>query len=715
MGCVSSGVRVATKPKNPSTMFVNSLDGEEPIPQTIEELLLADVKAIISEGANTTPVPDPVASVVLVGDSTMPITIGIFRSGDNELLLPIAAISRGEKGRMALLGSTSFLEASFIENSHTFSLIESLLNWGTALSADSSRILVIGFPKSASDALQSAMQSSGYGFDVRESLPTMHTHNVVLIASDFYCDDLPAFIEEMQEMDRCVIVFAAPFTSDKAFRSNEYTRQYGLAFSVCGLVPLSSSLKIRDMSDLMGYSLETLKDDFLRVALRIDFQSEEERMMEMSEALTRLRYYIRELPIGSDPAYEIMKVSYDCLRKIGMEMDDKFCPRPLQRMLSYVLMETIEHVGPTLVPELPCLERFPGLYDNRDTGDFSMKLSLHSDTWNATGMWLPPGVKATVTVDTSVLVQIGSHTMPLEMDADEWRRWPIVTLTFRADVDAETQIATPVGGMIYFLSDKTKSVHVKFRGVIRYPFWHHGKVKVWEDTKESTIPWAEVSGNTVTFTIPTAVVKGIPDVGEFILFYEKLLSLMSRFVGVKKFPRTRIVFDPGVTSESVQMCDTNVIVVPLEWTSQVVDITTASEQMHRLLTCCCQSLISESFFDESIEFTISAVAASYAIATKLNDLSLMDRFQCGNVELYDDLKLITGNHGFVQIATAMTALMSNPTVTTSHTACSVFMMALAKHISSPLGGLLGYVRSMGTIAEDSSPKLSEFEVKESQL
>ena len=715
MGCVSSGVRVANKPKNPSDMFMNVLDDQGPIPQMIDELVQSDVKTMISAGAGSTPVPDPVAPVVLLNENAMPVTIGVFRAGDKELNLPIVAISRCDKGRLALLGSVSLLDSVFIENNHTFALIESLLNWGTGFSADSSKILVVGFPKAITDTLQVVMQTTGYAFDVRDTLPEVATHSAMLISSDFRGYDVSTFVDEMIEMDNCVMVFAVPYTSERAFYSNEYTRKYGLAFSVCGMTPLSSSLKVHDVSELKGYSLETLKDDYLRIALRIDFRSEEERCHELSAAISQLRYYIRELPSGSEPAFEIMMVSYDSLREIGIESDDKFCPRPLQRLLCYVLMEAMEHVDPQLVPELSHLEKFPGVYDRRGVSDYSMKLSLHPDVWNATGMWLPPGVKGSVCVDSPTIVKVGSHITPLALDADDWQRWPIVTMTYYVDADCETQIATPVGGIIYFICDSTKSVHVKFRGVIRYPFWHQTKTKVWEDTRNSVIPWAEAYGKTVTFTLPTKNLIEIPDISEFHQFYEKALVLVSRFVGIKHFPQTRIVFDPAVKVETFQRSEANFIIAPLANVSAITDINTPSDAMHRLLTCCCNSLISESFFDESIESTIASVAAAYAIATKMGNNTIMNRFSGADPDLYNDLKGIALESGFSQIATAMTALMSNPSVTNSHTACSLFMKSLSDQMKSPISGLLGHVRAIGAVTEDSSPKLTEYEVKDSQI
>lgn len=145
------------------------------------------------------------------------------------------------------------------------------------------------------------------------------------------------------------------------------------------------------------------------------------------------------------------------------------------------------------------------------------------------------------------------HTDSLLKSSGPYKRWPNVTQLFQYETESEKLIiASPFGGLIYIVVDeknqKQFKINVTFTNVCQSVF-----IKPYDKSDNNSDdykfddgifpPWGEIQTKYVCFTIPLSEIIKIQNVFQFAQYFDKLISILLKFIGFKRKKLFRIVFD----------------------------------------------------------------------------------------------------------------------------------------------------------------------------
>jgi hypothetical protein len=163
--------------------------------------------------------------------------------------------------------------------------------------------------------------------------------------------------------------------------------------------------------------------------------------------------------------------------------------------------------------------------------------------WVSTGTWAQAGEVVTVKVRSGDperwSVQIGAHTDQTGHH-ESWQRWPSVSRLFALE-GAETEVASPFGGLVYLVprGDEAEAIEVELAGVVDAPFFKLGETGDWEAARRAPAPWAEIAGEHITLTVPSAALEGLDDPARVARFWDAVVEAMCRSPWAICTPATR--------------------------------------------------------------------------------------------------------------------------------------------------------------------------------
>jgi hypothetical protein len=136
-----------------------------------------------------------------------------------------------------------------------------------------------------------------------------------------------------------------------------------------------------------------------------------------------------------------------------------------------------------------------------------------------TGCYLPAGTEMVLSWDAGAndggdwSVAVGSHYDELFSVEREWRRWPKVTVTESLDTNP-LKLCSPFGGLIYIASPKALSnLTVTLKNVVPAPRFTYDTAGNWESEAKKPGLWCDISGDLITFTLPSESVRHLKDPG----------------------------------------------------------------------------------------------------------------------------------------------------------------------------------------------------------
>ena len=149
------------------------------------------------------------------------------------------------------------------------------------------------------------------------------------------------------------------------------------------------------------------------------------------------------------------------------------------------------------------------------------------------GLYAAPGEVITVAVpesaaDKGIAVQIGSHTDRL-WGKDVWRRPPEIVR--RVPLKAsKTKIASAFGGLVYLVVPRNCRVEpfeATVSGAVEAPRFTLGETDAAAWRKQlhlAKAPWAELEGEKVVITVPSAACRNLKDPAELMRFWDAVLD-----------------------------------------------------------------------------------------------------------------------------------------------------------------------------------------------
>ena len=205
--------------------------------------------------------------------------------------------------------------------------------------------------------------------------------------------------------------------------------------------------------------------------------------------------------------------------------------------------------APADVPAAPGHEFFPGSVAE-DAERISSYVVIEGDAivpkaWQSTGLYAPAGEVITAASEARGWeVRIGAHKDKL-WHKDKWSRWPEITMQRPIGAEAETQLASPFGGLIYLVpTAKAERITTGFviNGAVEAPFFDLDNEESradWKRRRNAPAPWGELACDGVVLTLPAGALRTLEDPTELMSFWSSAMACYPELLGEPLHPTGR--------------------------------------------------------------------------------------------------------------------------------------------------------------------------------
>ncbi|OHT04410.1 hypothetical protein TRFO_06290 [Tritrichomonas foetus] len=719
MGCVFSSPHQtqAVRRARPQTTF-EFYDEENPPPPPppleLGEQLLLDTTNILN-GLSQIYAPEDLVPVICFTEYSHPLFITSFSFDDQSdpIYLPIICFSRFGQGRFVFLGSLDFLTHTILHHTETTAFIENMITWGTDYKTQTIRIMILGFSPTLVSTLQGDFSSYGYILDTPKEVPTKITASLVFIASNYECENIGTTLVDYVKNGGTCIVFAVK--SDK-YPINYCLEESGLAFAVCTLKSKGSVIPMSNMEKIHSCLFTEVTKRY--TDLLDNCQSKDDiDLSELDSCVSTLRYYVNGMgSVNAEHALALANKSYEFLQKKKNDEDEELiCPDVIHSIITKKIMELIPKIAPESLVPAPRVDRFPGnAGKNIKLSNVKIRLSVKADIWNQTGVYIPPGMVAGITCDSSITLQIGCHALCLLLKPGPWKRWPTIVTRIPIDANKTAKVASPYGGIVYILTEKSKTITIVLSNVARHPYFVEGKHQIWEQTKGNEIPWGELLFKNICLTLPTKYMKTIRDISAFGASLDKLVDDINQFIGQKSVDSKKVVFDIDLPKNDPAVIG-DCIFMNMEALESILYIHEASTEINQLLTYVCLFSIHCAFFDTEVELTISTLAACHAIKNSWPDEPTLATVSGTPPKIFYDLWDLYNEKGFQPFANAIQLLLNNKNLSNAGEAWIFFIQKLGESCERNLKHLTDRFGQAGQLSLASSDKLHVYQLDEGEI
>lgn len=212
----------------------------------------------------------------------------------------------------------------------------------------------------------------------------------------------------------------------------------------------------------------------------------------------------------------------------------------LARLAVALEHEAISRLAVEQVTAHPAAKHFPGEVPKQARRvTQTVRLDTAVPSWHSTGLYAPPGEPIRVSVPASaagkgLAVRIGAHSDRL-WHANSWSRWPEICRQFPVAA-AEITVANPFGGLIYLDVPKQSALgvtSVEIAGAVEAPHYALGRTAAgdWPEIRRRPAPWAELEGERVVLTVPSAEVRNLRDPEKLMEFWDGVVAACDQLSG----------------------------------------------------------------------------------------------------------------------------------------------------------------------------------------
>lgn len=162
-----------------------------------------------------------------------------------------------------------------------------------------------------------------------------------------------------------------------------------------------------------------------------------------------------------------------------------------------------------------------------------LRISVAPGTWQSTSMYAPAGELVTIEVPIGIYgltAQIGAHVATSVEGIDFPQRDPVI-FSRQVLFPGKNYLRNLYGGLIYILPSAPlgRQVELMFSGVAKAPSFKLGitdPVTWFAELKKSTVPWFELEGNRIVFTMQTQKAKefGVDNPQELMETWDKAIK-----------------------------------------------------------------------------------------------------------------------------------------------------------------------------------------------
>ena len=259
---------------------------------------------------------------------------------------------------------------------------------------------------------------------------------------------------------------------------------------------------------------------------------------EIPASLAPLESALRVLPMNDAillPKLMPLLPSLDAERSPTPKRPLKVNDAPLARLAVIAVDRKLRNATPDAPLLAPGAFSFPGVTPKGSQPSTSMvACDAKQSGWQSTGRYVNPGGVVNLTFpeggELGWSYRIGAHADQL-WHKDRWPRWPSVSTTG----PVTERITSPFGGLLYFQkkSDEARSVNIQVSGALPAPYWKSGETtpEMWEVLRNAQAPWAELEGQHLILTVPSAAVRELKDPEALMAYWDRVVSMQHLFGG----------------------------------------------------------------------------------------------------------------------------------------------------------------------------------------
>jgi len=501
-------------------------------------------------------------------DSAFPILLGQAgeASGRNRApMIPLAAASQYEKGRVVIFGHSGLISGAFFDDNggNNSTLCVNLISWLARKSNNDEtkplnaiRVAVVD-----EQGTTEFLKTQGIQADLIRAFSdeaVSDQYDVLIYGAERIRGDQIAIIDQFVKNGGGLMSAATGWgwqqlnpTGDlkTTFAGNQLVAKMGLAWSD------QFAGRIRN-----GYVPAVGVSKFLHPRVALDAIFDEQSGTTLSNNDWTQLVATLELTLGSIP--DEQAVTFSALQELitRQVIPTKQKPiiaaeQPLDRLA--MLMQTQRYMTVQaksglpeglVIPKFEAAAEFPG---DVPEGAARVNRKVEIDTsipdWHSTGLYAAPGDVITITIPLEVAarngklgVRIGALTDRL-WHLPRWERYPEISLTAQLG-QTVTQVVNPFGGHVYIVVPRNmpaESISVQIDGAVEAPYYVFGTTtdEQWQTSRQAPGPWAELASDRVTITVPSHLVRELDNPKELMEFWNAVLDADAELVG---WPQKRV-------------------------------------------------------------------------------------------------------------------------------------------------------------------------------
>ena len=576
----------------------------------------------IMRGVTKIPKPDEIDFVVCLSEKSLPVAILPlqFENGENSsIALPVIAIASYNEGRVVAAGSIEMFLECKQENAEYLAFLENILHFAAGMRPPSPIVYMLDMDQGDASIIHKNMNGLGFVVEHGSSVDELQKYAVVITSlNSDHGEVLLNYVRKGGGLICCS-------ENDGNYRMNKWISRSGVAFPKAHIT--SHTTQKSSIRTLKPYELERSTFPFLVHTYRDILSNENPDLNDLINVISYLRYHILSIDHNENPYLtEIIDISFDYLRRTNYEQPEGIFYSKTQEIIAVLLSDAICQGSPDNFKDLILPDHFtskmsqPSLLD-----EIEIRITMQVPSWHSTGLYLAPGVIATVicgNFEDDISIQIGCHSESLLESPGPWKRWPVVVISYKMET-TDFEISSPYGGLIYIVNekfDKPKTIQMKFRNVCYYPFYTDKDR--WESSKNSETPWAEIQSKYITFSLPSEFVRNKTDLDIFTSTIDGMIKEIVYFTGYHSKRRFRAVFDSdqpktGSTSSYPIMLNCSAV-------EPIFNITQPSSDLFSLIMMLSIVSLPENALDPNVEAAFGTLIAAHVFIKNWGNISPFD-------------------------------------------------------------------------------------------
>jgi hypothetical protein len=620
MGCGKSApVRPRPRPRQGSSAVPIREDGEEeceaPHPIDREAALKEFTAAFLTTVGKIHQPPNMTAAVALTRKA-VPLMVGpLFLNGS---VLPISfsaptiVVGIAERGRVLFLGNFAILSGTAATGREGEMFLELVSRYLGGEDRMQYRALICDWPGSAPDALKRAFASVDVAAELGNERLSASKYQFVIVTTEY--SDVGA-VETYLMSDGGVVVCGMGKPVGIAMRV--LLEKYGIGIPQTSTTVGDLDRTISGEPAKPGFALPRLIERIIKKSGDPAAHSGPK----IDRIITALRFHILALTGQSYAELEPLFVAaWEMLEATGggyLPGVQTVCPTVIHAMLAMLIADLLPRVTPALFQNVDSSMPFPGRCD-LETDSYHIHVDFLDISWVSTGLYLLPGVMATVETNHEVRglwLQAGAHTWTNFQRQGPWKRFPGVTVRMSL-VESTCGCCSPFGGIIYVGCDgdcPNGGCDMTFHNVAECPMYSGVNEALSTDTGFRTAPWGEIETRFAIFTVPASVFSSSLNLRLVCERMDAMLGSLLKFLADQSISPYRIVFD--VEIGPVGSGPEYPVFMPIEIVETALAVSEPSETIFQLLIKIARLSFPPSELHNEIRDAVLALAVYGAEAT----------------------------------------------------------------------------------------------------